>query len=142
MMLKLFQDLLIGKNNRGDLKMFIDFLVKRNILLTYEIHTKIHDENGKKIYLMFLKFKPYGNWYNSTFCLKTLCKSLDIENVDFLIKKFKVKPSNPLRLNIYYVSDSEELISHFANFFKFKIWQITHLRKFNMKNYEKWKCKH
>ena len=122
--------------------MFIDFLVKRNILLTYEIHTKIHDENGKKNYLMFLKFKPYGNWYNSTFCLKTLCKSLDIENVDFLIKKFKVKPSNPLRLNIYYVSDSEESISHFANFFKFKIWQITHLRKFNMKNYEKWKRKH
>ena len=122
--------------------MLIDFLVKRNVLLTYEIHTKIHDENGKKNYLMFLKFKPYGNWYNSTFCLKTLCKSLDIENVDFLIKKFKVKPSNPLRLNIYYVSDSEESISHFANFFKFKIWQITHLRKFNMKNYEKWKRKH
>ena len=141
-MLKLFQDLLIGKNNKGDLKMLIDFLVKRNVLLTYEIHTKIHYENGKKIYLMFLKFKPYGNWYNSTFCLKTLCKSLDIENVNFLIKKFKVKPSNPLRLNIYYVSDSEESISHFANFFKFKIWQITHLRKFNMKNYEKWKRKH
>ena len=122
--------------------MLIDFLAKRRVLLTYEIHTKIHDENGKKIYLMFLKFKPYGNWYNSTFCLKTLCKSLDIENVDFLIKKFKVKPSNPLRLNIYYVSDSEESISHFANFFKFKIWQITHLTKFNMKNYEKWKRKH
>ena len=141
-MLKLFQDLLIGKNNGGDLKMFIDFLVKRNILLTYEIHTKIHYENGKKIYLMFLKFKPYGNWYNSTFCLKTLCKSLDIENVDFLIKKFKVKPSNPLRLNVYYVSDSEESIVYFTNFLKFKIWQITHLRKFNMKNYEKWKRKH
>ena len=122
--------------------MLIDFLVKRNVLLTYEIHTKIHYENGKKNYLMFLKFKPYGNWYNSTFYLNTLCKSLDIENVDFLIKKFKVKQSNPLCLNIYYVSDSEESISHFANFFKFKIWQITHLRKFNMKNYEKWKRKH
>ena len=122
--------------------MLIDFLVKRNVLLTYEIHTKIHYENGKKNYLMFLKFKPYGNWYNSTFYLNTLCKSLDMENVDFLIKKFKVKPSNPLCLNIYYVSDSEESISDFANFFKFKIWQITHLRKFNMKNYEKWKRKH
>ena len=67
MMLKLFQDLLIGKNNRGNLKMLVDFLVKRNVLLTYEIHTKIHYENGKKIHLMFLKFKPNGNWYNSTF---------------------------------------------------------------------------
>ena len=122
--------------------MLIDFLAKRHVLLTYEIHTKIHDENGKKVHLMFLKFKPYGNWYNSTFYLNTLCKSLDIENVDFLIKKFKVKQSNPLCLNIYYVSDSEESISYFANFFKFKIWQITHLRKFNMKNYEKWKRKH
>ena len=122
--------------------MLIDFLVKRNVLLTYEIHTKIHYENGKKIYLMFLKFNPYGNWYNSNFYLNTLCKCLDVENADFLMKKFKVKQSNPLCLNVYYVSDSEESISYFTNFLKFKIWQITHLRKFNMKNYEKWKCKH
>ena len=122
--------------------MLIDFLVKRNILLTYEIHTKIHYENGKKNYLMFLKFKPYGNWYNSNYYLNTLCEYLDIENVDFLIKKFKIKQSNPVCPDIYYVSDSEESISHFTNFLKFKIWQITHLRKFNMKNYEKWKCKH
>ena len=142
MMLKLFQDLLIGKNNRGDLKMLIDFLVKRSVLLTYEIHTKIYDKNGKKIYLMFLKFNPYGNWDNSNFYLNTLCKSLDIENADFLMKKFKVKQSNPLCLNVYYVSDSEESISYFTNFLKFKIWQFTHLRKFNMKNYEKWKRKH
>ena len=78
-MLKLFQDLLIEKNNRGDLKMLIDFLVKRRVLLTYEIHTEIHDENGKKIYLMFLKFKPYANWYNSNYYLNTLCEYLDIE---------------------------------------------------------------
>ena len=50
--------------------MLIDFLAKRRVLLTYEIHTKIHDENGKKIYLMFLKFNPYDNWYNSSFYFK------------------------------------------------------------------------
>ena len=122
--------------------MLIDFLAKRRVLLTYEINTKIHDENGKKIYLMFLKFNHYGNWYNINFYLKTLCKSLDMENVDFLIKKFKIKQSNPLCPNVYYVYDSEESISYFTNFLKFKIWQITHLRKFNMRNYEKWKCKH
>ena len=141
-MLKLFQDLLIEKNKREDLKMLIDFLAKRHVLLIYEIHTKIHDENGKKNYLMFLKFKPYANWYNSNYYLNTLCEYLDMENVDFLIKKFKIKQGNPLCLDIYYVSDSEESISHFTNFLKFKIWQITHLRKFNIKNYEKWKHKH
>ena len=122
--------------------MLIDFLVKRHALLTYEIHTKIHDENDKKNYLMFSKFNHYGNWYNSNIYLNTLCECLDIENVDFLIKKFKIKQSNPLCPNVYYVYDSEESISYFTNFLKFKIWQITHLRKFNMKNYEKWKRKH
>ena len=69
-------------------------------------------------------------------------KDLNLYNLDMFAKKFNAKLDKVSKFNkmtLCFFSNEKESTAMLLKFFKFRIYQLYHFKKFTMENYEKWK---